>query len=71
MTSASFQSPNPFFGEGDLIWVEHTFAMCAEEKRALATVLREGVRKRKATDEVAVVVSFREIKEDDLYFFEI
>jgi hypothetical protein len=25
----------------------------------------------KATDEVAVVVSFREIKEDDLYYFEI
>lgn len=69
VTQASFQSPNPFFGEPDLIWVEHTFAMRSEEKSALASILREGLSKRKTADEVDVVVSFRKIEEDDLYHF--
>ncbi len=69
VTQSSFQSPNPFFGDADLIWVEHTFAMDSEQKSALASVLREGLSKRKATDEVDIVVSFRKIEEDDLYHF--
>ena len=70
VTHTNFASPNPFFYDLDLIMVEHTFEMTSEEKKALASILNLSVTKLKRCEPIDVVVSFRKIEEDDLYFFE-
>lgn len=70
LSRTSMSSLNPFSAESDLIIVEHTFDMTAEDKKYLAKILNTGVTKLKSVDPVDVLVSFRKIQEDDLWFFE-
>ena len=63
-------APNHFREDADLILVEHTFDLTAEMKKALATVLNQGVTKLKSATPTDVIVSFRKISDDDLYYFE-
>ena len=63
----SNSNPNPFAPDADLITVEHTFDMTAEEKKALALILNTGVTKLKSAEPSDVIVSFKRISADDLY----
>ena len=66
----SFVGPNFLFNDSDLILVEHTFDLTSEEKKNLASLLNAGVTKLKKYEPTDVIVSFRKIEEDDLYYFE-
>ena len=70
VTHSSFASPYPFAPDSDLIIAEHTFEMTSAEKEALAKILNASVTKLKSSEPLDVVVSFRKIEEDDLWFFE-
>ena len=63
-------APNPFVYDMDLITVEHSFDMSTDDKGALASILNKGVTKLKRADPIDVVITFRKISEDDLYYFE-
>jgi len=72
VSCASNHSPNPFFDDTDLIIVEHSFVMSGEEKSTMALILNKGVTKVKNTDpheRLDVLVTFRKIEEDDIYYF--
>ena len=70
VTHTCLSSLNPFLPDSDLIIAEHTFDMSAEDKESLAKILNAGVTKLKSATPVDVIVSFRKIQEDDLWFFE-
>lgn len=70
-TRTSNNGPNVFFPDHDLIIAEHTFPMTADDKKALAEILFNSVKKLKSYEPIDVVVSFRKIEEDDLYLFDL
>ena len=70
LSHTSLASVNPFLSDSDLIIAEHTFDMSAEGKESLAKILNASVTKLKSATPVDVIVSFRKIQEDDLWFFE-
>ena len=70
-TRTSNGRPSDFFPDHDLIIAEHTFPMTADEKKALAEILFNSVKKLKSYEPIDVLVSFRKIEEDDLYLFEV
>lgn len=70
MSFTSKTNPNPFVCDSDLIIVEHSFDMTADDKKALASILNQGVAKLKSAEPLDVIVTFRKISEDDLYYFE-
>ena len=70
VTHTSFSSPNPFFYDCDYIMVEYTFELTSNDKKDLAEIINKSVTKIKSSEPIDVVVSFRKIREDDLYFFD-
>ncbi len=70
ISHSSLKAPNPFFYDCDLIIAEHTFDMTKDDKKALADILKSGVTKVKTANPIDVVISFRKISDDDIWFFE-
>ena len=69
LSLTSRQSPNPFAYDSDLIIVEHSFDLSPERKRDFANLINKSVVKLKSKTPINVIVSFRKIDENDLFFF--
>ena len=69
LSLTSTQSPNQFTYDADLIIVEHSFNLSAEQKHDIAAIINKSLAKLKSADPIDVLVSFRKTDENDLFFF--
>ena len=68
-THTNLSGPNDFIPDSELIIAEHTFELTSEDKTAMAAILNNSVTKIKSATPIDVLISFRKIADDDLYFF--